>query len=180
MIFTESALPGAYVVEMERIEDSRGFFARSFCAEEFAAHGLPANMAQCSVSFNARRATLRGLHFQADPHAEDKLVRCTTGAIFDVIVDLRPGSPSMWHWLGRELTAANRSALYVPRGFAHGFMTLTDATEVLYMMSVPYAPGSGRGVRWNDPSLAIDWPFEPQHISDRDAGYPLLDPPIPP
>jgi dTDP-4-dehydrorhamnose 3,5-epimerase len=175
MIFTASALPGAYVVEMERNEDSRGFFARSFCAEEFAAHGLPADMPQCSVSFNARRATLRGLHLQVDPHAEDKLVRCTAGAVFDVIVDLRPGSPTRRRWTGLELTAGNRVALFVPKGFAHGFMTLTDATEVLYMMSEPYVPGFGRGVRWNDPSLAIDWPFEPQHITERDAGYPLLD-----
>jgi dTDP-4-dehydrorhamnose 3,5-epimerase len=174
MIFTESALPGAYVVEMERIEDDRGFFARSFCADEFAARGLPANMPQCSVSFNSRRATLRGLHYQGEPHAEDKLVRCTAGAIFDVIVDLRPSSVTRRRWIGLELTAENRRALFVPKGFAHGFMTLTDTTEVLYMMSVPYAPGFARGVRWNDPALAIDWPFEPQHITDRDAGYPLL------
>jgi dTDP-4-dehydrorhamnose 3,5-epimerase len=175
MIFREAALAGAYVVEMERIEDDRGFFARSFCAREFAAHGLPTDMPQCNVSFNSRRATLRGLHFQADPHAEDKLVRCTAGAIFDVIVDLRPHSPTCRRWMALELTADNRLALFVPRGFAHGFLTLTDGAEVLYMMSVPYAPGTGRGVRWNDPALAIRWPLEPQHIADRDAAYPLLD-----
>jgi dTDP-4-dehydrorhamnose 3,5-epimerase len=174
MIFTESVLAGAYVVEMERIEDDRGFFARSYCAEEFAARGLPAAMPQCSVSFNSRRATLRGLHYQADPHAEDKLVRCTAGAIFDVIVDLRPDSPSRGRWLGVELTADNRRSLFVPRGFAHGFITLTDGSEILYMMSVPYAPGFARGVRWNDPAIGIDWPLEPMHMTDRDAAHPLL------
>ncbi len=175
MIFTESALAGAFVIELERIEDDRGFFARSFCAEEFAAHGLPAVMPQCSVSFNARRATLRGLHFQADPHAEDKLVRCTAGAIFDVIVDLRRDSPGRGRWLGIELTADNRRSLFIPRGFAHGFITLTDGSEVLYMMSVPYVPGFARGVRWNDPAIGIDWPLEPEHMTERDAAYPLLD-----
>jgi dTDP-4-dehydrorhamnose 3,5-epimerase len=173
--FTESALAGAFIVELERIEDDRGFFARSFCAEEFAAHGLPAIMPQCSVSFNARRATLRGLHFQADPHAEDKLVRCTAGAIFDVIVDLRRDSPGRGRWLGIELTADNRRSLFIPRGFAHGFITLTDGSEVLYMMSVPYVPGFARGVRWNDPAIGIDWPLEPEHMTERDAAYPLLD-----
>jgi dTDP-4-dehydrorhamnose 3,5-epimerase len=175
VIFTESALAGAFVIELERIEDDRGFFARSFCAEEFAAHGLPAVMPQCSVSFNARRATLRGLHFQADPHAEDKLVRCTAGAIFDVIVDLRRDSPGRGRWLGIELTADNRRSLFIPRGFAHGFITLTDGSEVLYMMSVPYVPGFARGVRWNDPAIGIDWPLEPEHMTERDAAYPLLD-----
>jgi dTDP-4-dehydrorhamnose 3,5-epimerase len=175
MIFTETALAGAYVVEMERLEDDRGFFSRSFCAEEFAARGLPATLSQCSVSFNSRRATLRGLHFQADPHAETKLIRCTAGAIHDVIVDLRPDSPSRRRWLGFDLTADNRRALFVPKGFAHGFITLADRSEVLYMMSVAYAPGFARGVRWNDPALAIEWPLEPKHMSDRDAAYPLLD-----
>ena len=180
MRFTETALAGAWMVEMERIEDDRGFFARSFCADEFAAHGLAAAMPQCSVSFNSRRATLRGLHFQAAPDAEDKVVRCTSGAIFDVIVDLRPGSRTHRRWIGLELTADNRLALYVPRGVAHGFVTLTDGSEVLYMISVPYAPGSARGVRWNDPALAIEWPLEPQWMADRDAAYPLLDAPATP
>ena len=175
MRFTESALAGAFIVDIDRVEDQRGFFARSFCAEEFAAHGLAANMPQSSVSFNPHRATLRGLHYQADPHAEDKLVRCTSGAIFDVIVDLRPGSGTYRRWLGIELTADDRRALYVPTGFAHGFITLAGGSEVLYMMSVPFVPGFGRGIRWSDPALAIDWPLEPQHISPRDAAYPLLD-----
>jgi dTDP-4-dehydrorhamnose 3,5-epimerase len=180
MIFTESALAGALLIDMERIEDDRGFFARSFCAEEFAGRGLSANMPQCSVSFNSRRATLRGLHFQSDPHAEDKLVRCTAGAIFDVIVDLRAGSATRGRWMGVELTADNRRALWVPKGFAHGFITLADGSEVLYMMSVPHAPGFARGVRWNDPAIAIDWPLQPQYMSDRDAAYPLLDASIAP
>jgi dTDP-4-dehydrorhamnose 3,5-epimerase len=180
MKFTETELAGAYLVEMDRIEDDRGFFARSFCAEEFAAHGLAAAMPQCSVSFNSRRATLRGLHFQADPHAEDKLVRCTAGAVFDVIVDLRPQSRTCRCWIGLELTAGNRHALFVPKGFAHGFITLTDGSEVLYMMSVPHSPGFARGVRWNDPALAIDWPLEPKWMADRDAAYPLLDAPTAP
>jgi len=174
MIFTELALAGAYRIDMERIEDDRGFFARSFCAEEFAAHGLSAHLPQCNISFNSRRATLRGLHYQCDPHAEDKLIRCTAGAVFDVMVDLRVNSDSRGRWLGVELTADNRRALWVPKGFAHGFITLTDASEVLYMMTVPYAPGSARGVRWNDPAIAIDWPLEPKYMSARDAAYPLL------
>jgi dTDP-4-dehydrorhamnose 3,5-epimerase len=174
MIFNELALAGAYTIEMNRLEDERGFFARSFCAQEFAAHGLPASMPQCSISFNSRRATLRGMHFQADPHAEDKLVRCTAGAIFDVIVDLRADSPTRRHWFGTELTAENRRSMFVPKGFAHGFITLHDETEVLYMISAPHAPGFDRGVRWNDPALAIAWPIEPVHIAARDAAYPLL------
>jgi dTDP-4-dehydrorhamnose 3,5-epimerase len=180
MIFTEAALAGAFLIDMERIEDDRGFFARSFCAEEFAGHGLAANMPQCSVSFNSLRATLRGLHYQSDPHAEEKLVRCTAGAVFDVIVDLRAGSRTRGRWLGVELTADNRRALWVPKGFAHGFITLADCSEVLYMMSVPHAPGSARGVRWNDPAIAIDWPLQPEHMSDRDGAYPLLDASITP
>jgi dTDP-4-dehydrorhamnose 3,5-epimerase len=136
-------------------------------------------MAQSSVSFNSHCATLRGLHYQAGPHAEDKLVRCTSGTIFDVIVDLRPESPTHRRWLGIELTADNRRALYVPKGFAHGFITLADGSEVLYMMSMPFVPGSGRGILWNDPLLGIDWPLEPQHIAPRDASYPLLDGPVP-
>jgi dTDP-4-dehydrorhamnose 3,5-epimerase len=174
MIFTESALAGAYTIDMARIEDERGFFARSYCAEEFAAHGLPADMPECSVSFNARRGTLRGMHFQSAPHTEDKLVRCTAGGIFDVIVDLRADSATQRRWFGTELTSENRRSLFIPKGFAHGFITLCDATEVLYMISVPYAAGFERGIRWNDPALAIEWPIDPVAISARDAAYPLL------
>jgi dTDP-4-dehydrorhamnose 3,5-epimerase len=174
MIFTESTLPGAFTIDMVRAQDERGFFARSFSAEEFAAHGLPTEMPQSSVSYNERKGTLRGLHYQAPPHGEDKLVRCTAGAIFDVIVDLRSASPTQRRWFGTELTADNRRAIFIPKGFAHGFITLRDDTEVLYMISVPYAPGSERGVRWNDPALAIKWPIEPVVISARDAAHPLL------
>jgi dTDP-4-dehydrorhamnose 3,5-epimerase len=175
--FTETPLGGAYLVDMNRAEDERGFFARSFCAAEFAARGLAAPLDQCSVSFNARRATLRGLHFQAAPHEEDKLVRCTSGAVFDVIVDIRPDSPTLRGWFGTHLSADNHRALYIPKGFAHGFISLVDHAELLYMISVPYAAGFARGLRWNDPALGIRWPIEPAVISARDAGYPLLDAP---
>ncbi len=174
MKFQESPLAGAYTIEMERLEDERGFFARSFCAEEFAARGLTVVMPQSSVSFNARRGTLRGLHYQAEPHAEDKLVRCTAGAIYDVIVDLRPDSASVRRWFGVELSAANHRSLFIPKGLAHGFLTLRDDTEVLYMISVPHAPGFERGVRWNDPAIGISWPAAPSIVSARDAAHPLL------
>jgi dTDP-4-dehydrorhamnose 3,5-epimerase len=172
MKFQESPLPGAYTIEMDRLEDERGFFARSYCAQEFAARGLPDAMPQSSVSFNARRGTLRGMHYQAEPYAEDKLVRCTAGAIYDVIVDLRPGLPR--RWFGIELSADNHRSLFVPKGLANGFITLRDDTEVLYMMSVPYVAGFDRGVRWNDPAIGISWPMVPSIVSARDAAYPLL------
>ena len=174
MKFQESPLAGAYTIELDRLEDERGFFARSYSAEEFAARGLPAAMPQSSVSFNARRGTLRGLHYQAEPHAEDKLVRCTAGAIYDVIVDLRPDSPTAKRWFGVELSAANHRSLFVPKGLAHGFMTLRDDTEVLYMISVPYAPGFERGLRWDDPAIGISWPASPSVVAARDAAFPLL------
>jgi dTDP-4-dehydrorhamnose 3,5-epimerase len=175
MIFTESPLPGAYVVDMERLPDERGFFARSYCADEFSARGLGPELRQCSVSYNARKGTLRGMHYQAAPHEEHKLVRCTAGAIFDAIVDLRTTSPTYRRWFGAELTMDNRRSLFIPPGFAHGFVTLTDDTEVYYMISVPHAPKFSRGVRWNDPAFAIEWPLRPAVISERDAAYPLLD-----
>jgi dTDP-4-dehydrorhamnose 3,5-epimerase len=175
MKFTATPLAGAHLVDMERLADERGFFARSFSTEEFSRHGLSAALQQCSVSFNGVRGTLRGMHYQADPDAEHKLVRCTAGAIFDVIVDLRPGSPSLHAWYGVELSADNRRALYIPPGCAHGFLTLTDAAEVFYMISAPYAPQSARGVRWNDPAFGIAWPFAPSVMSGRDAAYALLD-----
>ncbi len=175
MNFVDTELAGVLIVELQPVEDERGFFARSYCAAEFAARGLAAAMPQCSVSYNARRGTLRGLHYQAAPHEEDKLVRCTSGAVFDVVVDLRPGSPTHRCWLGVELSAANRRALYVPKGFAHGFLSLEDRTEMLYMISVPFVAGAARGVRWNDPALGIRWPAEPAVISERDASHPLLE-----
>jgi dTDP-4-dehydrorhamnose 3,5-epimerase len=176
MIFTESALPGVFLIDIEPKSDERGYFARSYCADEFAAQGFGPPLRQCSVSFNAHRGTLRGLHLQGAPHEEHKLVRCTAGSIFDVIVDLRPSSPHYRHWVGAELTAQNHRAVFVPPGFAHGFVTLSDAAEVYYMISVPHAPASARGFRWSDPAFAIDWPIAPTVISPRDAEYPLLGP----
>jgi dTDP-4-dehydrorhamnose 3,5-epimerase len=174
MIFNESPLAGAYLVELEPLADERGFFDRSYCAEEFAAHGLP-ELRQCSVSYNRRAGTLRGMHYQAAPREEHKLVRCTAGAIFDVIVDVRPASPTYRRWFAAELTAANRRSLFIPPGFAHGFMSLSEDTEVYYMISVAHSPELSRGYRWNDPAFAIEWPMPPVVISPRDASYPLLD-----
>ncbi|MGC2857246.1 dTDP-4-dehydrorhamnose 3,5-epimerase [Novispirillum sp. DQ9] len=174
MIVTPTPLAGAFVLDIEPLADDRGFFARTFCAAELAAHGMNVAVAQCSVSVNTRKGTLRGMHFQAAPHEEDKLVRCTAGAIFDVLVDARAGSATFGQWFGAELSAANRRALYIPKGFAHGFLTLADATEVLYQISVPFAPGFGRGFRWDDPEVGIRWPSAPAVISDRDATYPTL------
>jgi len=175
MKFTETPLAGAFVLDLCPVEDDRGFFARSFCAEEFAQRGLVAPASQCSVSFNARRGTLRGLHFQAPPHDEEKLVRCTAGALFDVIVDLRRDSGTYRRWFGLELTADNHRSLYIPKGFAHGFISVAERTEVFYMISVPYAAGSARGLRWSDPAVGVRWPMDPQVISRRDAEFPLLD-----
>ncbi len=177
MIFTEAPLPGAFLVDLEPLTDDRGFFARSYAADEFMAHGLGPELGQCSVSYNARQGTLRGLHYQDAPHEEHKLVRCTAGAIFDVIVDIRPASGGYRRWFGTELTAQNRRALFIPPGFAHGFVTLSDETEVYYMISVPYAPEHARGIRWSDPAFGIQWPLAPSVISPRDAAYALLDAP---
>lgn len=177
MIFTPTALAGAYLIDPQRSADERGFFARVYCAAQFALHGLATTLSQCSISYNARRGTLRGLHFQAFPHDEEKIIRCTAGAIYDVIVDLRADSATYRHWIGVELSATNHRSLYVPKGFAHGFVTLADGTEVSYMMSTPYVAGAGRGVRWDDPALSIAWPLAPVVIAARDAGYPSLDGP---
>jgi dTDP-4-dehydrorhamnose 3,5-epimerase len=176
MIFTECPMAGAWLVDVERAADERGFFARTHCRNEFAARGLAMEFRQSSISYNQRRATLRGMHYQARPHAEAKLVRCTAGAVFDVIVDVRPSSPSCRRWFGTELTAANRRALYIPEGFAHGFISLSDGAEILYMISADHVPDSGRGFRWDDPAIGIDWPLAPATISARDAGYPPFDP----
>ena len=171
MRFTETSLPGAFVVELEPIGDERGFFARSFCVREFEAHGLDPYIAQCNVSHNARRGTLRGMHYQAAPAAETKLVRCTRGAIYDVIIDLRPDSPTFCKWLSFELSLANGRALYIPEGFAHGFQTLEDDSDVLYHMSEYYAPEYARGVRWNDPAFGIKWPVDRPIMSGKDRSY---------
>jgi dTDP-4-dehydrorhamnose 3,5-epimerase len=175
MIFTPSSLLGAFQVELQPHADERGFFARSYCADEFAAQGLGPELRQCSVSFNVHRGTLRGMHFQGAPQEEHKLVRCTAGAVFDVIVDIRESSPTYRRWIGTELTAVNHRALFIPPGFAHGFVSLTDNAEVYYMISAAHAPQLSRGFRWNDPAFAIEWPMLPTVISSRDASYPLLD-----
>lgn len=172
MVFTETPLAGAWIVDPEPLRDVRGFFARTFDADAFAGRGLRAEFPQCSVSFNARAGTLRGMHYQAAPHTEAKLVRCTAGAVYDVIVDLREGSPTRGRWAGLELTAENRRALYVPEGFAHGFQTLEDGSEVFYQISAPFVAGAACGVRWDDPAFGIVWPPAAARVmSDRDRGY---------
>jgi dTDP-4-dehydrorhamnose 3,5-epimerase len=171
MKFKETRLAGVFVIELERHRDSRGFFARSFCSEEFAAHGLPRSFVQCSISYNRRRGTIRGLHYQASPRAEGKLVRVTHGSIFDIILDLRPSSQTYCEWMSVELSDDNRRAVYIPPGFAHGFQTLTDTVELFYQMTEHYDPAAARGVRWNDPTFAITWPIDSPTLSERDATY---------
>jgi dTDP-4-dehydrorhamnose 3,5-epimerase len=175
MIFLETPLSGAYVVEIEKHEDERGFFARSWCAREFAAKGLDHNLVQCNVSFNKLKGTLRGLHYQIPPHAEVKLVRCTKGSLFDVIVDLRKDSPTFLKWFAIELTATNYKMLYIPKLFAHGFQTLEDDTEIVYQMSEFYQPGAAKGLRWNDLRLGINWPDARRIMSEKDQAYPNLE-----
>ena len=177
MNFRETELAGAFVIELERIEDERGFFARTFCRREFHEHGLATEIAQANTAFNKRQGTLRGMHYQASPYEEAKLVRCTRGAVYDVIVDLRPGSPSFQRWVSVELTADNDTMLYVPKGLAHGYQTLEDDTETSYLMSSFYEPGAGRGVRWDDPAFAIDWPdIDERTINERDRSWPDFTP----
>ena len=175
MIIEATPLRGAYLVDLERHEDSRGFFARSYCEDEFEAEGLVTQWPQCNVSFNARKGTLRGFHYNASPYGETKLVRCTLGAIYDVIVDLRPESATTMSWIGVELDAKSRRALYVPAGFAHGFITLADDTEVFYQMSNRHVPQAARGLRYDDPALGVRWPIPIEVVSRRDASYPELD-----
>jgi dTDP-4-dehydrorhamnose 3,5-epimerase len=172
MIFTNTPIDGVSVIEAERLEDERGFFARTWDPEEFAERGLNPELAQCSISFNRARGTLRGMHYQEAPHEEAKVVRCTAGAIFDVALDLRPGSSSFRQWVGIELTAENRRALYIPEGCAHGFLTLDDGCEIHYQISKAYRPEAARGVRWDDPAFAISWPEEVVVINERDRSYP--------
>lgn len=173
MQFYDVGITGAYRIEPERVIDERGFFARTWCRQEFANRDLVTSLDQCSIAYNTQCGTLRGLHYQAVPHEETKLVRCTQGAILDVMLDLRDNSASFGQWYATELTAENHHALYIPRGVAHGYLTLRDESEVFYQMAATYQPTAARGVRWNDPAFDIDWPFEPRVISARDAGFPL-------
>jgi dTDP-4-dehydrorhamnose 3,5-epimerase len=175
MKFTETDLPGVWIIDLEPIEDDRGFFARTYCANEFAAHGLNTNWPQTNLSRTLRPGMLRGLHFQADPRPEVKLIRCAVGAIHDVLVDVRPDSPTFRHWQSFELTGANGRTLYVPGGYAHGFQCLAANTEVFYQMSDFYVAELARGVRWDDPTLAIDWPMADPFLSPRDQVLPTLE-----
>ena len=174
MKFTETQLKGAYIIEPELLTDERGFFARSWCQKEFIEFGLNPNLVQCNISFNHKKGTLRGMHYQAKPHEEAKLVRCTMGAIYDVIIDLRPESPTFKQWVAVELTAENRKMLYIPEGMAHGFQTLLDNTEVFYQMSEFYHSDCAKGIRWDDPELNIEWPLKELVISEKDKSYSLF------
>lgn len=176
MIFTETKLIGAFIIDVELLADQRGAFSRTFCAKEFEQHGLKPTVAQCNLSFNHQAGTLRGLHYQTPPAAETKLVRCTKGAIYDVIVDMRPDSPTYRQHIGVELTAENRRALYVPELFAHGYQALTDGAEVIYQVGEFYTPGYERGLRYDDPTFGITWPLPVTVISEKDASWPLFEP----
>lgn len=176
MIFNKTPLPGAYIIDLEKKGDDRGFFARVFCKQEFKQHELETEFVQINNSLSAKKGTLRGMHYQLDPHAEVKVVRCIKGRLWDVILDIRPNSPTFGQWFGAELSAENRRMMYVPKGFAHGFITLEDDTEAFYLVSAYYAPEFERGIRWNDPKFNIQWPIEPQVISDKDRNHPDFDP----
>ena len=172
MIFKETKLKGAYIIELEPLEDERGFFARSFCQKEFAGHGLDLCIVQCNLSYNKKKGTLRGMHYQVPPYEEAKLVSCMRGALYDVIIDLREGSPTSCQWFAVELTAENYKLVYVPEGFAHGFQTLEDDTVVFYQMSEFYHPECARGVRWDTPAVGIKWPIKNHIISAKDRQFP--------
>lgn len=172
MKFQETKLSGAYIVDLNLLQDDRGFFARMFCREEFAQHGLVPDVMQGNMSWNKTKGTLRGMHYQHHPYQETKFIRCTRGAIYDVIIDLRKDSPTYEQWIGVELTAENRTALFVPKDFAHGFITLQDDTEVFYLVSQSYQPGAEGGIRWDDPRFNIEWPMQPSCVSPKDAAWP--------
>ena len=174
MRFSTTTLPGVWLIELELREDPRGFLARTYCDQEFGAHGLNTRWPQCNLTLTRERGMIRGMHFQADPKPEIKLIRCAAGAIYDVLVDVRRDSPTFGRWEGFELSGANRRQLYVPGGLAHGFQCLTDNCEVFYMMSESYVPELARGLRWNDPAVGICWPVAEPRLSDRDRGLPLL------
>lgn len=176
MIFTELPLRGAYVIDLEPRHDARGFFARAFCVREFTEHGLKANVVQANLSHNLRKGTVRGMHYQRAPHAEVKLVRCVSGAVYDAIIDVRPGSPTYLKWTAVELTRENRRMLYVPEGFAHGYQALTDDSEVLYLVTEYYAPGHEGAIRWNDPLFNIAWPVADVSLSPKDEAHPDFRP----
>jgi dTDP-4-dehydrorhamnose 3,5-epimerase len=175
MRFLPTAIEGVVVIEPQKLADSRGFFARAWCHEEFARHGLSAVVAQANIGFSPRRGTLRGLHYQAAPHEEAKLVRCTRGEIYDVAVDLRPGSPTFLGWIGLRLSADSHRMLYVPEGCAHGYLTLTDDAELSYQASQPYVSEAARGLRYDDPALGIEWPIEVRVLSEQDGSWPLVN-----
>ncbi len=174
MKFSETHLPGVFIIDIEPIHDERGMFARCWCKKTMQQQGLLTELSQCSISFNLAKGTLRGLHYQIAPHAETKIVRCTHGSIFDVVVDLRTESPTFKKWFGILLSAENHQMLYIPEGLAHGLITLEPNTEIFYQISVPYIPESARGLRWNDPAFSIEWPMEPLVISSKDAAYPYF------
>jgi len=172
MKISETELAGAYVIELEAVEDERGYFARTYCRKEFTEYGLKTEIAQCSLSYNARRGTLRGMHYQVEPEAETKLVQCMCGSLYDVIIDLRPQSETYCHWFGIELSADKRRLLYIPEGFAHGFQTLEENTTIYYQISAFYDPQFARGVRWNDPAFGIKWPLASPIMSEKDKLLP--------
>ncbi len=174
MIFTETRLAGAFIVDLEPRSDERGFFARAFCANEFREHAMETRVAQVNLSFSASKGTLRGMHYQLPPAAETKFVRCVRGGIYDVIIDMRPASPTFMQHIAVELTAENRRALYIPEMFAHGFQTLSDDSEALYLVSEFYTPGYERGLRYDDPAFKLNWPLPVSVISDKDANWPLF------
>jgi dTDP-4-dehydrorhamnose 3,5-epimerase len=175
MKFTESRIPGAWIIDVSEIHDDRGFFAMTWLPDEFTQRGLDPSLAQCNLAFNHKRGTLRGMHFQKAPHEQVKIIRCTRGALLDVIVDLRPASPAYRQWEAVELTADNHRMLYMPKGIAHGYITLTDGAEAYYHASTPWAPAAESGVRWNDPAFGIAWPFEPNIVSAKDNAWPLVE-----
>ena len=172
MIFTETELKGAYIIDIKKLEDERGFFGRSFCRREMEEHGLNGNIVQTNTSLSLKKGTLRGMHFQIEPHQEAKLIRCVRGSIYDVIIDLRPDSSTFGRWTGTELTAENYRMLYIPEGFAQGFLSLTDNVEVYYDVTTYYTPSAEKGIRWNDRAFGIKWPFEPLVVSEKDRNHP--------
>ncbi len=175
MNFTETSLKGAFLVELNKLKDDRGFFARGFCRNEFEQHGIEPFVAQVNISMSVQKGTLRGIHYQVAPHEETKLIRCTRGSVYDVIIDLRPDSATYRQWIGVDLTEDNYRMLFLPRGFGHGFLTTSENAEVTYMVSEFYTPGAERGIRWNDPAIGIDWPANVNSITEKDANWPLLN-----